>query len=181
MSLVQKGFDVLENGTSLHAISRSENLPCCTLVAMWTLDIADDVQANSVAGYSSADRKWWARANVYDGDKPWSAIDAAKEKLGGDHSYVEMVSKENPAPSLTPGRWHIIQRWRRLQLNEGGEGDDRFQNGAYGHTYLAYAHDDRKVTIIQSSIAKGYRNNDGIWQGTAGLDGYSVSVLTLPE
>tara|TARA_R100000479_G_C6324444_1_gene179026 strand:+ start:178 stop:723 length:546 start_codon:yes stop_codon:yes gene_type:complete len=181
MSLTKKGFEVLDKGTSIYAISRSQNLPCCTLVAMWILDVAHDVEANHVSAYAAYDHKWWERANVYDGEKPWSAIDAAKDKLGGDYVYVDLVGDDKDAPSLTPGRWHIVQRWRRLSMGRDGLDDDRFQNGATGHTYLAFAHDEKNVTIIQSSISKGYRKNDGVWEGTAGLSGYSVSVLTLPE
>ena len=59
--------------------------------------------------------------------------------------------------------------------------DDVVVNGSYGHTYLAYcASEGTKVTIIQSSIRKGYRVNEGAWQGNAGLKGFSVGVLTLP-
>ena len=46
MSLTKKGFEALDKGTSIYAISRSQNLPCCTLVAMWVLDVAHDVEAN---------------------------------------------------------------------------------------------------------------------------------------
>ena len=49
MSLTKKGFEVLDKGTSIYAISRSQNLPCCTLVAMWILDVAHDVEANHVS------------------------------------------------------------------------------------------------------------------------------------
>ena len=60
--------------------------------------------------------------------------------------------------------------------------DDEVVNGSYGHTYLAYAdeNEEGKVTIIQSSIKKGYRVNTGTWEGNAGLKGFSVGVLTLP-
>ena len=182
MNITKKGFDVLGEGTSVYTIAHSQNLPCCTLVAIWVLDIAHGVKANHVSAYASYDHKWWERANVYDGEKPWSAIDAAEEKLGGNYTYVPMVGSKSDAPPLTPGRWHIIQRWRRLDMGDKSSlEDDRFQSGATGHTYLAFAHDYTNVVIVQSSISKGYRKNNGVWQGTAGLDGYSVSVLTLPE
>ena len=48
-----------------------------------------------------------------------------------------------------------------------------------GHTYLAYC-EGALVRIVQSSVKKGYRDTQGSWQGTAGLDGYAVTVLTLP-
>ena len=40
--------------------------------------------------------------------------------------------------------------------------------------------EEGKVTIVQSSIKKGYRVNTGTWEGNAGLKGFSVGVLTLP-
>ena len=40
--------------------------------------------------------------------------------------------------------------------------------------------EEGKVTIVQSSIKKGYRINTGTWEGSAGLKGFSVGVLTLP-
>ena len=59
--------------------------------------------------------------------------------------------------------------------------DDTVVNGSYGHTYLAFAEEEGDgVTIIQSSIKKGYRVNEGTWTGNAGLKGFSVGVLTLP-
>jgi hypothetical protein len=147
---------------------------------MWVLDVVHDVYETSIQRYAAFDLDWWGRANVYDGEKPWSALEAAQEKLGGAISYDDAV--DATAPSLTPGRWHIIQRWRRLDLNEEGMEDDRVERGASGHTYLGFADEEGKgVTIIQSSIAKGYRANKGTWEGNAGLKGYSVGILTLPE
>jgi hypothetical protein len=179
MSLEEKGWAVLEDGTALHKIAHRENLPCCTLCAMWALDVAHDVCENTVTRYAVSDLDWWKGANVYDPEKPWSALEAIQSKLGGVIGYVAMVS--DVAPSLTPGAWHIVQRWRRLDLGDPGMEDDQVKNGSYGHTYLAYADKEGKgVTIIQSSIAKGYRVNKGTWEGNAGLKGFSVGVLTLP-
>jgi hypothetical protein len=60
--------------------------------------------------------------------------------------------------------------------------DDEVVNGSYGHTYLAFCPEESsEVTIIQSSIKKGYRVNKGNWEGNAGLKGFSVGVLTLPS
>ena len=179
MSLEEKGWAVLEDGTALHKIAHRENLPCCTLCAMWALDVAHDVYENTVTRYAAHDLDWWKAANVYDPEKPWSALEAAQNKLGGVIGYVAMV--DDVAPSLTPGAWHIVQRWRRLDLGDPGMEDDQVKNGSYGHTYLAYADKELLgVTIIQSSVAKGYRINKGIWEGNAGLKGFSVGVLTLP-
>ena len=141
MNIREKGWLVLDDGTPLHKIAHRENLPCCTLCAMWSLDVFQDVYESSVSRYAATDI----------------------------------------APSLAPGRWHVIQRWRRLDLGDTGMEDDQVKNGSYGHTYLAYAEEEGNgVTIIQSSIAKGYRINKGTWEGNAGLRGFSVGVLTLP-
>jgi len=180
MNTGKKGWEVLQTGTALHKIAHRENLPCCTLVAMWTLDVVEDVCESSVKRYAAFESDWWKAANVYDPEEPWSALEASQSMLGGVIAYEEEV--DDQAPSLTPGRWHIVQRWRRLDLGDDGMEDDRVEQGASGHTYLAYADKEGKgVTIIQSSIAKGYRVNKGIWEGNAGLKGYSVGILTLPE
>jgi hypothetical protein len=179
MSLEQKGWEVLQDGAPLYKIAKAENLPCCTLCSMWVLDVAHGVCESSVKRYASYDLDWWKQANVYDPEKPWSALEAAQEKLGGTIAYVAAVDDE--APKLAPGRWHIIQRWRRLDLNGEGMDDDRVQRGASGHTYLGFCDDDGKaVIIVQSSVAKGYRINRGTWEGDAGLKGYSLGILTLP-
>tara|TARA_R100001082_G_scaffold7095_1_gene4391 strand:- start:109 stop:687 length:579 start_codon:yes stop_codon:yes gene_type:complete len=184
MNIDIKGWTALGKGGALNHIATKENLPCCTLCAMWCLSVADDVRESSVSRYAGQDLDWWKRANVYDRDKPWSALEAIQEKLGGDISYCAIV--EDEAPSLTPGRWHVIQRWRKLELNDKEiMEDDEVVNGSYGHTYLAYCptenSPDLGVKIIQSSIKKGYRMNEGAWEGDAGLRGFSVGVLTLPN
>jgi hypothetical protein len=181
MGLNNKGWIVLDSRSPLTKIATTENLPCCTLCAMWCLDVADDVKETSVSRYAGQDTDWWKQANVYEWTEPWSALVAIQEKLGGTIAYCAEV--EDFAPPLTPGHWHVIQRWGKLGLNdEDLMEDDEVVNGSYGHTYLAYADEkeEGKVTIIQSSIKKGYRTNVGTWQGNAGLKGFSVGVLTLP-
>ena len=93
--------------------------------------------------------------------------------------YCERVNGD--APTLTTGRWQVIQRGGRLVLIEEGLEVDQVGDGSYGHTYLAYCSaEGGEVTIVQSSIKKGYRVNVGAWEGGAGLNGFSVGVLTLP-
>jgi hypothetical protein len=53
MSIEEKGWNVLEDGTALHKIAHRENLPCCTLCAMWALDVEQDVCESSVTRYAS--------------------------------------------------------------------------------------------------------------------------------
>jgi hypothetical protein len=95
------------------------------------------------------------------------------EREGAEYVY---------APQLTRGRWHIVQRWRGLDLGDGvGPQDDEVIDGATGHTYWAHMDAAGSVTIVQSSTSLGLRVTEGgSWVGTAGLDGYSVGVLTLP-
>tara|TARA_R110002020_G_scaffold142031_3_gene313884 strand:- start:1477 stop:2025 length:549 start_codon:yes stop_codon:yes gene_type:complete len=181
MGTRDKGWAVLAGDTTLYKIASSENLPCCTLVAMWCLDVAYAACETSVSRYANRDRDWWEQANVYDAQDPWSALTANQRVLGGAIDYCQEVKDE--APQLTPGHWHVVQRWNRLGLADDDlMEDDEVVNGSYGHTYLAYAdpEEEGKVTIIQSSIKKGYRVNTGTWEGNAGLKGFSVGVLTLP-
>lgn len=181
MGTRDKGWAVLAGDTTLYKIASSENLPCCTLVAMWCLDVAYAACESSVSRYANRDRDWWEQANVYDAQDPWSALTANQRVLGGAIDYCQEVKDE--APRLTPGHWHVVQRWNRLELADDDlMEDDEVVNGSYGHTYLAYAdpEEEGKVTIIQSSIKKGYRVNTGTWECNAGLKGFSVGVLTLP-
>lgn len=185
-SMYFAGWHALDKANPLFKLANKENLPCCSLVAMWVLSVAENVKGSSMSEYADHDRDWWARANVYYRDAPWSAIFAAQEKLLGETQYIDLVSEEEDAPSLTPHRWHIVQRWRNLDLNKKGLYDDLVRQAGTrkptGHTYLAYAdYEGKGVTIVQSSVSRGYRISRGTWEGRAGLDGYSVAVLTLPE
>ena len=167
--------------------ARRDNLPCCTLVACIIAQLAGRAPVEqSVSAYSGVDAAWWSRANVWDRSKPWSSVNAARERVGGRWSYEDAVGEGESelvdAPHLTPGRWHVIQRWRGLELGDGdGPQDDRVEDGATGHTYLVYCDTDGSCTVVQSSVAHGLRiDAGGSWSGTAGLDGYAVAVLTLP-
>ena len=161
---------------SVYALAQAENLPCCTFVALAVLE-GDGAAISSVRARGM---DWWTRANVWDVGSPWRALDAAKEVFGGYIRHVPMVGP-TAAPELTPGRWHIVQRWRFLDQGAPGPEDDTVLPGhSTGHTYLAYR-EGAQVRIVQSSVSKGYRDTEGSWEGTAGLDGYTVSVLTFPE
>ena len=166
---------------SVYALAQEENLPCCTFVALAVLE-GDGAVINSVNdGVRTRGMDWWTRANVWDLERPWSALDAAKEVFGGHIQHVPMVGPAL-APELTSGRWHVVQRWKHLdQGGSPGPRDDTVRPGhSTGHTYLAYC-EGAQVRIVQSSVSKGYRDTEGSWEGTAGLDGYTVSVLTFPE
>jgi len=165
---------------SVYALAQAENLPCCTFVALAVLE-GDGAAISSVNdGVRARGMDWWTRANVWDVGSPWSALDAAKEVFGGLIQHVPMVGPAL-APELTSGRWHVVQRWRFLDQGAPGPEDDTVLPGhSTGHTYLAYC-EGAQVRIVQSSVSKGYRDTEGSWEGTAGLDGYTVSVLTFPD
>ena len=171
----------IEEGTPLGELARTDPLPCCTLVACMALQLAGhDPDPATVKAYAKADPAYWAPANVWSRDAPWSALTAARRLLGGRWAYESMV--QDHAPVLTPGRWHIVQRWRGLDMgDDDGPGDDEVIDGATGHTYWAHMDAAGLVTIVQSSTARGLRiDAGGSWVGSAGLSGYAVGVLTLP-
>jgi len=160
------------------------------MVATWEMELGGYHVESPTAWqqYQTQNPKWWGKANVVDGDKPWSAITAAHQMFGGDREYVEMVGAKRSegrvwnAPYLRPRHWHVVQRWKGLDQGVKSDwSDDRFKSGATGHTYLAFAHADGRATIVQSSVKLGFRVDEGTWEGTAGLDGYCVSVVALPN
>ena len=161
---MDKGHAALEEGSPVLGLAQKDNLPCCTFVACWLLQVSGRVPEapDNWKSWYRLDPKWWERAKVWDPHDLWSALPAAQDLIGGVLAKMKRVGPEQSAPPLTHGKWHVIQRWR----------------GKSGHTYLAYAGDT--IQIVQSSESKGYRNTDGgSWGGTAGLDGYDVGVLTL--
>ena len=161
------------------ARSAGVGMPCCTMVALWLLAMRLGVPAG-VSTYQRAIHwgaewrlpntlpYWWARANVWDGASPWSALTAAEEITGGWRVSPRIVSASMPAPSLTPGRWHVIQRWQDPGKLVGG------------HTYLVHAASRDLVIVVQSSEAKRLRVSAGSWDGTAGLTGLHVGAVALP-
>ena len=169
--------------------SAGVGLPCCTMVALWLLAMRDGVPAG-VSTYAAATawglrryvangtqaRLWWERANVWDGKRPWSALTAAEQITGGRYIMPRIVSASSRAPSLTPGRWHVIQRYRDPSLAFTRP------TKAGGHEYLVRAGltSADPVTVVQSSEGKRLRVSAGSWDGTAGLTGLHVGAVVLP-
>jgi len=162
-------------------LAKRENLPCCTFTALALLE-ADGAEITSIDdGPRARGLEWWKDANVWDPTRPWSALDAAREITGAADLRVQEVL--HTAPPLRAGRWHLVQRWRNLDPGETAEfGDDLVKPGqSTGHTYLAHLADDGVCRIVQSSVNLGYRDTTGTWTGSAGLTGYAVGVVYLPE
>ncbi|MGA0945791.1 MAG: hypothetical protein ACO3UW_08490 [Candidatus Nanopelagicales bacterium] len=155
-------------------------LPCCTMTALWVAlveGVKVDLSGSMTQAATSARRSsstWatrWQDLNVVDGRQPWSPLSTA----WGQVQAPRLVSTSTPAPYLTPGRWHLIQRWRGLSS------DGRVVAGSQGHAYLVRADGaGRGCTVYQSSEAKGFRVSAGTWDGTAGLTGWMVGSVTLP-
>lgn len=165
---------------SVHRLALSENLPCCTFTALALLE-EDGATIDSVAdGPRASGLDWWKMANVWDAARPWSALDAARELTGA--ADIRVMDVRKVAPPLRAGRWHLVQRWKGLDKGEApGPADDSVIPGSSGHTYLAHLDHSGVCRIVQSSVAKGYRDTTGTWTGDAGLSGYAVGVVYLPE
>ena len=160
---------------------KGNGLPCCTFVALALLE-AEGHQIDAIEdGPKASGLAWWRQANVWDGSEPWSALRAAEVMSRSASLRIMFVGEL--APPLKPGRWHVVQRWKGLDLGDDpGPGDDRVIAGrSTGHTYLAHMDQSGRARIVQSSVAHGYRDTVGTWSGDAGLAGYSVGVCYLPE
>lgn len=171
------------------ARSAGVGMPCCTMVALWLLAMRDGVPAGVLTYQRAIDwgarvrlphvvADWWARANVWTTiGAPWSSLDAAQAATDGHYIAVRLVSASLPAPSLTPGRWHVIQRYRDPSLAFTRP------EKAGGHTYLVRAGltSVDPVTVVQSSEGKRLRVSAGSWDGTAGLTGLHVGAVVLPS
>jgi len=160
---------------------KGNGLPCCTFVALALLE-AEGHQIDTIEdGPKASGLAWWRQANVWDGSEPWSALRAAEVMSRSASLRIMFVGEL--APPLKPGRWHVVQRWKGLDLGDDpGPGDDRVIAGrSTGHTYLAHMDQSGRARIVQSSVAHGYRDTVGTWSGDAGLAGYSVGVCYLPE
>ena len=190
MGVMTREDEVLEWLRALdveRATSAGVGMPCCTMVALWLLAMQLGVPAG-VSTYKPAIQwgaavrvsgltpGWWARANVWAGESPWSALTAAEQITGGWRVSPRIVSATLSAPSLTPRRWCVIQRYRDPSLAFTRP------EKAGGHTYLVRAGltSADPVTVLQSSEGKRLRVSAGSWDGTAGLTGLHVGAVVLP-
>lgn len=161
--------------------AKTQNLPCCTFVAAAIAEARWGApMERSVAAYSRlpGNLQWWRDMNVWDGERPWSAVDRARDSVSSTGFSRFDTRVKDLAPPLDDG-WTLVQRWRGLDGQETqSPDDDSFVNGASGHTYLVFK-SGTSVRVVQSSVSKGYRDSTGTWTGSAGLDGYSVGITHL--
>jgi hypothetical protein len=133
-------------------------LPCCSLVAMWALAVIGRFPADAADGrislgsWAAVDRDWWAAANVWHPEAKWSALIAHQELLGG---RLALDLSGDYCPFLVPGSWQVWQRWSKGYKN--------------GHTFLTFGRADGSFRLIQSSKARGYRDQERPkWEPRAG-------------
>jgi len=158
---------------------KPNGMPCCSMVAMAILAANDRAPDESPHGLPvglgawrrASPQGWWEMANIWEGQHPWSSLDAAQHFYPGGELRIQ-ESGRHPLPALTPGRWHVVQDWR-LDLRGG-------------HTYLVHLaasgepyYGGTAMRLVQSSVAQGYR--DWGWSRWPRKDERMVGVLTLPE
>jgi hypothetical protein len=120
--------------------------PCCSFLAMVLHEVSGRGRLDPADVASAVAPGWWGRGNVWAGESPWSALDAARELLpwGGD--------------GLIPGCLAVVQTW------------DGTPGASTGHTWLACVDRvDEAGTAwghrIESSIARRVRL-DGVGLGS---------------
>ena len=122
------------------------NAPCCTFVAK-----ALAYLYGAESRYNESKRDWWARANIWDENEPFSNLEAYAEVLasiGGNAQYNVMnnITWRRVEGLLRKGQWYIMQGWR--------------ENGT-GHTFFIRISKGRKDEgfILESSVGRGLRGN----------------------
>ena len=143
-------------------------LPCCTAVAFFLFAMKTGKaqhEPSFVKGEMPA--QMWGRLNVWDPNKPWSAIEGAADYMRGTTHYVD-----DDDIGMTPGHWHVIQRWRYL------DNGDVATTGSIGHTVLAFF-DGACYTVLESSVARGFRRTE--YKQFNLKPGYEYEVATLPR
>ena len=147
-------------------VGEATKLPCSSLVAVWVLDQLGEVPID-VGDWKSWSRKdlgLWNDINLVGGSADLGSfrnLVSIQNRLGGTIQTSNDTGISEPAPTLTPGRWHVMQRWC----------------GNRGHTYLVQLVNGVPV-VVDSSTVKGLtiKQKPTWWQ-----KGCTESVLTLPD
>ena len=144
---------------ALLAYARSSCRPCCGLVACAVLGLLHGapLDPSDERAWARLDLAAWRELMVWDAEQPWSAIEAAARLLGG--------RVLRPAPEgLVPGQWHVVQRWS--------------EDLGHGHTYLVLPLEPGRYRVVQSSVARGYRDEIlSTWRPAA----CEAGVAVLPQ
>lgn len=134
-----------------------------------TTDCSRFVGAVLLDVFGGVVREHWADLMIMDGSRPWSDVDAI-EAMG-----IGCVGE------LVPGRWHVVQGWRRLtrqgHVPEGG--------GINGHVWLWYEPATPEVgnaEIVQATPTKPPWCGPRDWalQIAPFKAGVRIAVLDIP-
>ena len=157
------GATLLHPGSPVRQLADSQHLGCCVLAACWSLAMAGRVPI-AVHRLDSwailAGPQLWRQLNRWAGTGVWTVMQAHQQLVGGE---VVIGSGLGDYPSLTPGRWHVIQELA----------DDL----VVGHTYLVQA--VSRSWMYDSTTARGYLARE--LPGWPRRPDRRAGVLTLPH
>ena len=156
----------------------NRGLPCSGYVAIWVMNQLGikppQSQWRDWKAWSRLDLNLWKTINLVGGELGDTYnIDEIQKRLGGSvarYSEQQTLPKPGTGPTLTPGRWHVVQHW----CPPGS-------SGGYpaGHIYLIYWDGGDKVLKWHSSHKKLYREEtkslNSWWGG-----GCKKAIVTLP-
>lgn len=147
---------------------------CSSLVAVWVLSKMGLVPRDPTNqdAWIALKKPLWLRINLAGPGNLIGSFDnlkAIKGALGGSIVIYPSAGKDGPAPVLSPGKWHVVQRWC----------------GNAGHAYLVYYAGGDIVRVVDSNKSVGFRDrsrtlNDwyayGCSEGvlTVGTDGFPL-------
>ena len=161
-----------------------QGMACSVLTCIWALNQMGKRPSRDKwarwQNWHPLDRDFWRRCQIYGKEDTGEDVEAGsiinikayQDKLGG--SYVRYTRQQTltSVPVLTPGRWHVVQRWHHR-----AESPEEY-NGK-GHTYLIYYGGGSTVRMIDSSHKHGYKDRSkkmSSWY----KKGANETVLTLP-
>jgi hypothetical protein len=164
----------LTAAAALLAAHPGRRWPCCEWVARIVRDALGLTQPDG--------GPWWRAMNVWSPADPWSAPWAMDQIRPAEVDYEQ----SNPT-TLIPGRWYVVQGWRRLS-GPGGT----VRTGDSGHTWLWYATSPTHGVVLDSSTMRGPRLGGVAYTGQALPEGRpwteriaaypaGVAVALLPE
>lgn len=150
---------------AVRTAGEATKLPCSSLVAVWVIDRMGERPANpgQWKEWSRLNLPLWNDINLTGGSSDlgsWRNLVSIQNELGGTIQTSTDTGITNPPVTLSPDRWHVVQRWC----------------GSSGHTYLIRLVNGVPV-VVDSSTTKGLTiAQKPQWY----RKGCTESVLTLP-
>jgi hypothetical protein len=133
--LIVAADTVQEDGPWTIGTTTFHRLPCCVFTGL-TLQAWAGVSPDDP--YWGTSSEWWADLNIWDGERPWSPIQAASA-----------LGDEVDEPQI--GRWHLVQLWK-------GAEDGTVDAGDRGHQVLMLRLTTTGlVLVVDSTESRGFR------------------------